>query len=199
MHKKCGVAQFSSGSASIGPKTRTPGGELGQPSFHRPQTDNSSQNSLPLCYLLVLLCRPCLFAVQEFSGIAPVEVVAQESAMADNSRTCWCPHLWKCSLPRHHHIGGPVSRRVLCINVWGRDNEEPCQHMVTWVCSHTHIFPSLPFVMRLPLFCASCPLAAPATLCMIAIIAVDNRPDLGVLRCCACATLACIATTYTAS
>ena len=83
MHNKCGVAQFSSGSASIGPKTRTPGGELGHPSFQRPQTDNSSQNSLPLCYLLVLLCRPCLFAVLEVnvSAIAP-EVVAQESATA---------------------------------------------------------------------------------------------------------------------
>jgi hypothetical protein len=42
------VAQFSSGSASIGPKTRTPGGELGHPSFQRPYTDDSSQNSLPL-------------------------------------------------------------------------------------------------------------------------------------------------------
>jgi len=84
MHNKCGVAQFSSGSASIGPKTRNPGGELGHPSFQRPQTDNSSQNSLPLCYLPVLLCRPCLFAVLEVnaSAIAPVEVVAQESAMA---------------------------------------------------------------------------------------------------------------------
>ena len=68
-----------------------------------------------------------------------------------------------------------MSRRVLCINVWGRDNEEPCQHMVTWVRSHIHIFPSLPFPMRLPPFCASSPLAAPATLCMIDIIAVDDR------------------------
>jgi hypothetical protein len=52
--------------------------------FSPHHTENFSQNSLPLCYLLVLLCRPCLFAVLEVnvSAIAPVEVAAQESAMA---------------------------------------------------------------------------------------------------------------------